>query len=141
MELSLDKYEGGESLEYRYHLDLNLEIKDFESKIFEFKEFKFRSWNDDPTIEGLINTGINAKIKEIGLETIKKQIFDYLLKFRDTDEAETYSSLFFKISSENHNEIKLFEARGTHNYNNLKGYLENIPCDFELDLDEIEKNA
>lgn len=137
----LDKYDSGEALEYQYYLDLNLEIEDFESKIFKFKELKFRSWNEDPTMEGLINNGIKAKIKEIGLETIKSQIFDYFLKLRDSDEVETYSSLFFEISSDIHNEIKLFEAKGTHYYDNLKGYLENIPCDFELNLDEIEKNA
>jgi hypothetical protein len=90
-------------------------------------------------MEGLINNGIKAKIKEIGLETIKSQIFDYFLKLRDSDEVETYSSLFFEISSEIQNKIKLFEAKGTHYYDNLKGYLENISCDFELNLDEIDQ--
>lgn len=141
--LSLEKYDDGEeSEEYDYQLNFGLEFNDIDKRIYRFSNFEFKSYQLDPTLQKQINKEIEDQIAFLGLKNIQKNLIDYFVNLYEGNDDLPYSQIFLYIKDRgNMNWVSQFVGTEIQAPENFREYLENISIDFELDLDEIDKNT
>ena len=141
-ELSLEKYDDSEGCEeYAYHLGLVLDFQDIKKRKYRFSHFEFRSYHLDPLMVDLINREIEDQMGVIGLKHIQKMLIDYFIDLHKANKGLPYSGIFLSIYDAVYmNSIRYFIGKEIQLHENFSAYLENIPIDFELNVDEMEKN-
>ncbi len=142
-ELSLEKYDDGEGCEeYDYQLNFTMKSNDIDKRIYRFYNFIFKSYQLDSTLQKQINRDIEDQIASIGLENIQKNLIDYFINLYKGYDDLPYSEIFLNIDDYGAmNRVSQFVGTEIQTPENFREYLENISIDFELDFDEIEKNA